>query len=218
MPYRWRGGWGFAMGSRRMGLTRLVLVLAVALCSTCDNDEMTEAAALYAFGTASEAPKDTCSPTEDIYPPPEGTWYDTNSGLSWQVTPTGGAMHWEDVKTHCSNLKLAGGCWRVPDIGELRSLIRGCPNTDLGSDTCKVEPGGCLDNFCNNNVCGGCSSGDGPAGGCYWPDELQGECGWAWSSSLAKNPASNTWYVEFNSASVGARGNTHSILPVRCVR
>ena len=68
------------------------------------------------------------------------TWTDPDSDLMWQVEPTGGTMKWESAKTHCVDLDLAGHPdWRLPDIGEFRSLIRGCPDTELGSDSLHVR-------------------------------------------------------------------------------
>lgn len=139
------------------------------------------------------------------------TWTDPTSGLTWQVTPISDKSGQEDwswfaAKTYCNDLNLAGHTdWRLPDIGELRSLIRGCPVTEMGSATCEVEEGGCLDSTCtysscdyDDNLCGCCESFAGPADGCYWPDEMQGPCGDYWSSSAVEDLDDFAWYVRFD--------------------
>jgi hypothetical protein len=200
------------MDSRDFGLKRLrphgslltaVLLALLAAPVGCDNDELTEHRALYVFGTESS---------------PYTTWTDPTSGLTWQVTPTGGTMSWSEAKAHCAGLSLDGGGWRLPKIGELRSLIRGCPATELGSETCKVEEGGCLDSTCNDgDLCEYCPGNDGPADGCYWPDEMQGECSWRWSSSPVEDYGDIAWSVYFSYGDVYNDGVTNDI-NVRCVR
>ena len=172
-------------GTKR--LTVLLLLFPLVLCSTCDNDELTEDWALHAFGTAGE--------------PPEDTWTDSSSGLTWQVTPTGGTMGWSAAKSHCAGLSLAGGGWHLPTIGEFRTLIRGCPGTVTGG-ACGVTDG-CLNSSCNDDGgCWDCSSGDGPADGCYWPDEMQGTCSWYWSSSPVEDHGGLAWGVNFDYGNV----------------
>ena len=145
------------------------------------------------------------------------TWTDPTSGLTWQVTPTGGTMNWSDAKAHCAGLSLDGGGWHLPDIGELRSLIRGCANTELGSGTCKVEEGGCLEDACNDgDLCDNCSYGDGPTNGCYWPDEMEGGCGWYFSSSAVEDLDGGAWGVHFGNGGVdGGLPGPNGL--VRCV-
>ena len=157
-------------------------------CGSCDSDETCQNGQCVEQGS------------EDTYSPPTGgTWKDPASGLTWQVVPPGWWKSWSEAKEYCAGLELGGGGWRVPDIGELRSLIRGCPFTELGSSTCKVEPGGCLDSSCNDgDLCEYCSGGDGPADGCYWPDEMQGDCTWYWSSSPVEDNFYTAWYVGFH--------------------
>ena len=146
------------------------------------------------------------------------TWTDPTSGHTWQVTPTGGTMAWSDAKSHCAGLSLDGSGWHLPNIGELRSLIRGCPATELGSEICKLEEGGCLDSTCNDgDLCEYCPGNDGPAGGCYWPDEMQGECFWSWSSSPVEDGDIGAWGVHFVNGSVHHYG-VYSGGHVRCVR
>ncbi len=53
------------------------------------------------------------------------TWKDEKSGLTWQMTPTGGKMNWGKAKAHCAGLALAGHTdWRLPTLAELKSQVR----------------------------------------------------------------------------------------------
>ena len=52
----------------------------------------------------------------------DGTITDNNTGLMWQKTD-GGEMTWENAKTYCNNLALAGYTdWRLPAGIELFSI------------------------------------------------------------------------------------------------
>ena len=143
-------------------------------------------------------------------------WTDPVSGLTWQVTPTGGTMKWSDAKAHCAGLTLDGGGWHLPTIGELRTLIRGCPGTVTGG-ACEVTDS-CLSSSCQNEACNGCSGNNGPAGGCYWPDEMQGTCGWYWSSSPVEDLGGYAWLVYFYYGGVASGLGVYSDFGVRCVR
>jgi hypothetical protein len=145
-----------------------------------------------------------------------GTWRDPVSGLMWQVTPTGEGMEWDSAVAHCSSLTLAGGGWRLPEIGELRPLIRGCPATMTGG-SCNVQLGACLEWSCLDSSCDGCSSGGGPASGCYWSSEMQGPCDWYWSSS-AVGDIGDRWSVSFGFGQVSNVPVNLSVPYVRCVR
>ena len=117
-------------------------------------------------------------PTEPSKPA-EGVWKDSESGLMWQIQPTGGNMSWSNAKEHCKSLSLGGESdWRLPTISELRSLIRDCTATQEGgacngTDSCQSR----------NDSCDGCTLGGGPGPGrAYWPPEISGNVSWYWSS------------------------------------
>ena len=147
---------------------------------------------------------------------PAGTWRDPSSGLTWQVEPTGGRIRGSRAKSHCSGLSLAGGGWRLPTIGELRSLVRGCAATEVGG-SCNVEEGDCLARGCRDSSCNGCSRNAGPADGCYWPAAMLGTCGWYWSSSPVADNGALAWDVFFHYGHVDAYYVYYG-LHVRCVR
>lgn len=135
------------------------------------------------------------------------TWMDTATGLTWEAG-TGIYLAWDDALTHCDSLELGGYTdWRLPDISELRTLLRGCADTVTGG-TCRIGTGEgqCLDTGadCKTNACYGCDDGAGPdAEGCYWQIELSKGCTIYWSSSEATGGlGENAWVVNFNYAGV----------------
>jgi len=48
---------------------------------------------------------------------------DTTTGLTWRRYVPGQAYDWEEAKSHCGGLSLAGGGWRLPTNDELESLV-----------------------------------------------------------------------------------------------
>lgn len=142
---------------------------------------------------------------------------DSSSGYMWQKS---GDYYddWEGVKNYCSNLNLGGfSDWRVPTISELRSLIRGCPETETGG-SCEVTDT-CLIWDCNNDSCYECAYKKGPGpDGRYWPPELENDGKWYWSSSgIADPPEGGVWTVDFSGGHVSFNGEDDGS-EVRCVR
>ena len=145
------------------------------------------------------------------------TWTDPSSGLNWQNPPYSGWKKWEEAKQYCLELDIDNGGWHLPTIGELRTLIRGCPATEKDG-SCNVEDDNCLAWSCRSTACDGCTPDDGPApGGCYWPDEMEGDCTWYWSSSLDTDSGMQAWFVYFNYGDIQTV-STGSDVGVRCVR
>ncbi|MCC6157852.1 MAG: DUF1566 domain-containing protein, partial [Deltaproteobacteria bacterium] len=153
-------------------------------------------------------------------------WTDTTSGLTWLVEPLpfqSGWAPWPDAVDACEILDCGGhDDWRLPTISELRSLIRGCESTQLGGE-CDVTDD-CLDVECAEfgeaYNCTGCGSGMGPNEGCYWPDELEGECTMYWSSSTPPPPTMHetAWKVSFRRAGIGDSGYDLEGVKARCAR
>ena len=147
-------------------------------------------------------------------------WKDPTSGLTWQVSPTGGSMNWQAAKSHCAGLSLGGQSdWRLPTITELRSLIRGCPATQKGG-SCGVTDSCLSYKSCyNSSACGGCSYKGGPGpGGAYWPPELTGEVDWYWSSSAVADHDNGAWGVYFYYGYVSSHSTGYYDYYARCVR
>ena len=150
----------------------------------------------------------------------DGAWLDPTTGYLWENPPSDALRNWDDAVSYCDALPLCGyaaGAWHLPDIEDLRSLIRGCPDTMMGG-ACGVTDS-CLSYYsCWTDACLGCTYRTGPGtDGCYWDGALAGSCDWHWSSSSAAEAPSGAWLVAFSFG--GDMGTSSKTLPshVRCV-
>lgn len=126
---------------------------------------------------------------------------------------------WDEAKSYCQNLNWGGySDWRLPTISELRSLIRGCSDTETGG-SCGVTDT-CLHSLCWDPSCDGCSYYGGPAHGKYSPSQLKGKYVGNWSSSTVEDHDDTAWWVEFDKGSVPKVNNDNYLLEghVRCGR
>ena len=146
------------------------------------------------------------------------SWTDSSSGLTWENPPPGDIMTWLGAHQYCDDLAL-GGCsdWRLPNIDELRSLIRDCPAVETGG-SCNLSEDDCLAWSCRDETCDGCSMGAGPADGTYWPDEMQGGSGGYWSSSTVEDKQDQAWYVSYFSGRIDYVNSISASINVRCAR
>lgn len=160
----------------------------------------------------------SCSGDDDDDDDNPATWTDGESGLVWQADSLP-IMNWPDAMNYCEALEFGGASdWRLPTIGELRTLVRGCDATATGG-ACGVTDE-CLEQSCENDPCGGCENNGGPGpGGEYWPADLGGDTTLTWSSSTVADDEDNAWAILFYSADIteGFVKNTNE-LTVRCVR
>ena len=152
----------------------------------------------------------------------QGTWTDPSTGMMWQDPAAAEVMFWGDAREYCFNLELAGfDDWRLPDVSELRSLLRGCSATVTGG-SCTIAGNQCLSISCWADSCQGCSEGNGlGSDGWYLPEGAEGEGGTYWSSSEVADQDFEAWAVNFIWAAVlrietrnAYIGGAH----VRCVR
>ena len=128
-------------------------------------------------------------------------------------------MDWPAAHKYCEELSLGGvSDWHLPTIGELRSLIRGCPATEI-LGACNIHEDNRLAvSFCDRS-CKGCSVLEGgPTDGCYYPMEVHTVCKWGyWSSSAVQDLDRYAWYVDFHLGYVNdAQGFEKKY--VRCVK
>jgi len=134
---------------------------------------------------------------------------DAASGLSWSAK----AMHpknWDDALFYCENLEENGvKNWKLPNIDELRTLIKDCDGTVSGGG-CKVSSDrGCLSyDSCWSTFCL-CKAGE---GGKY---SKFGDSGGLWSSSEAGDEGA--WYINFYEAKI-IDDYKESSYAVRCVK
>jgi hypothetical protein len=154
-------------------------------------------------------------------------WYDETSLLCWQNPPSG-RMTWSDAVAHCDGLSLGGlDDWRLPNIDELITLIRGCQDGtetgDLSPSLCEMTPAGCVaeDSCSGVSSCGPCDQMM-PGEDCHhWDPAMSGECldGSYWSSTTVPDVVSSAWYVDFSVGTViGSAYSAGVTGQARCVR
>jgi Protein of unknown function (DUF1566)/FHA domain len=143
-----------------------------------------------------------------------GIWTDPETGMTWQVSPTGAGvvldgeeikgMEWPIAIKHCAALNLAGfSDWRLPTISEFRTLIRNCENTKTGGP-CLVSDSCLSKERCSSNICACRGEGypenwprDDVLRGIYWPPELVIENWWYWTASEVDGDADlRAWDIQ----------------------
>ncbi len=197
-----------------MKTAKLFIAAASFLIFACSGDGGTAAdSGIHDGGTAADSGGGTIRGDTGIIS--GGTWLDPATGLTWQNMPDEVELLQQEAIDHCDDLILAGhGNWRLPTIGELRSLLKGCPGAETGA-TCGIQDD-CLLLSCTNTSCDGCAEDDGPDSGCYWIDALDGICGSFWSSSSVEDDGTYAWYIHFNYGGLGY-SDKGDINRVRCV-
>jgi formylglycine-generating enzyme required for sulfatase activity len=146
-----------------------------------------------------------------------GTVADPHTCYFWQ-RDAAVDMAWEAAVSYCQENQagLPGEGWRLPTIWELRTLIRGCEDSELPSGHCSVGVDDCLGAACKDG-CSGCLGNQGPAEGCYWDAALAGDCSWYWSSSTDGIDTAKAWDLYFGHA-VFDLDTVETPRHVRCVR
>jgi hypothetical protein len=164
------------------------------------------------------------------------SWCDETTDLCWQ-SPQREAYNYDDIGViskdairYCEDLVIDGyDDWRLPNIDELRSLVRGNPDT-MSEGDCPITEGSGTDDYDNATCKGAAAHHEGPGtGGCYWPPGLEGTCDKPdpfalghpleyWSTNPADNdPEHWITFVSFESGTTGFN-HVHSFGDVRCVR
>ena len=121
--------------------------------------------------------------------------------LCWELTPSTASMNFFQATDYCENLTLDNkNNWKMPNIDELRTLVKGCP---------KFETSG----TCYPHIL------EGPGkNGCYWDFSLEGSCGAYGSSSAVPGNEGFVWSISFHIAQIEPQPADDSYFPVRCVR
>lgn len=154
------------------------------------------------------------SSNDDLVDNGDKTATDTDTGLMWQINAPGSDMDLDEAVNYCNKLSLATyDDWHLPSINELRTLIRGCPFTEPNG-ACDVTDSCTNPYSCYDSNCGGCYTSEGPANGCYWPNVMQGYCGWYYTSTGYGN---HSYIVDFRDGALQGVVDIYSCY-VRCVR
>ncbi|MCX5896162.1 MAG: DUF1566 domain-containing protein, partial [Proteobacteria bacterium] len=131
-------------------------------------------------------------------------WNDPATNLTWQdpqkdaYSSEDGGLTQPDAVRYCEELVMGGYAdWRLPNIDEMRTLVRGNPATETGGD-CLLTEGSLKDDMLDPACREGDTEFGGPGvGGCYWPPELTGTCN-------KPDPAAAGHPLEYVSSTVAA--------------
>ncbi len=186
-------------------LMYLGLLMCCANCS-CSNGK-----------SASE--HDSGSDTE-LVPGCSDGWYDESTGLCWQDPQNSWGLYFHEAVDYCNQLELGEeDDWRLPDIHELRGLVRGCQPTATGG-ACPIAVESIQSAW--TEECYGCAFLCGPGkDGLFWDHELNAEFDdehmLLWSSSISLQKDFEIWIIDF------AYGHVIAVDPdghweIRCVR
>ncbi|MBN1543848.1 DUF1566 domain-containing protein [Candidatus Woesearchaeota archaeon] len=146
-----------------------------------------------------------------------GAWCDPDTALCWQYEPPATTYALPDAIAYCDGLELDGSTeWRLPTIDELRTLVRGCPDSEMGG-ACEIIDGCNAD--CDSSPCFSCEFMETE---CYLPEAIPGCTGWARSSSVIADRPDHSWVINFETAHVAGSysqlGDNSVPASVRCVR
>ena len=122
----------------------------------------------------------------------------TIDGNMWS-TLSSDTMYWDDAVVYCHNLTECGySDWRLPNINELRTLIKNCPGSQTDG-SCAVRDSACLSSSCWSGDCR-CEYRENNGG--YYSKLGDDDNVLLWSSST-ESDTDGAWYVNFESAGVG---------------
>jgi exopolysaccharide biosynthesis protein len=163
---------------------------------------------------------DDDQPDDDVIVPCDDVWTDPETDFMWENCPKLFQGNWSGAINYCNNLVHGDfDDWRLPTLTELRTLVKGCPDTVTGG-ACKANDD-CLDEFdCLNHPCSvpDCNYNEGPANGCYRDGEIAGECDYHWSSKESATYDDSAWYIDFMNGVINPTEKSWKELYGRCVR
>ncbi len=147
-----------------------------------------------------------------------GPCYDSTSHLTWSKKADT-TYNWSGAGTYCDGLSEGGYTdWRLPNISELRTLIKNCTGTQMPGGSCGLIDTGNSSTSCLSSSC--CT--ESACYSCFYDStgghSKFGETGWFWSSSTRSDSTDGAWGVGFGSGYVGNGIKTINSYYVRCVR
>ena len=135
------------------------------------------------------------------------------STLIWSAKASS-SRTWYNANSYCENLEEGGFTdWRMPNISELRTLIRNCSYT-MPSGSCAVRDPGCLSSSCwTEATCDTCSYvGSNSGKYCIFGDNEV-----LWSSSPYSGTTDKVWHINSLYGSIQPRDKNEKD-DIRCVR
>ena len=124
-------------------------------------------------------------------------------------------MTWSEAQDFCKSLSFYGEEWRLPNIDELRELVRNCPATEPGG-SCKVsEEGNCLAGNCSAPK-DSCTCERKPKNRGFYSMFGDADYIGLWSSSTLSNDDKKAWGAVFFSGMIGSLGKDAKLY-ARCV-
>jgi len=157
------------------------------------------------------------------------TWADPETGFVWQTAADAPVLTWEAAIVYCDENAggLPGAGWRLPNISELRTLIKSCRGTETGGecnvvDVCEAcgTTAACLaESTCfDDAVCNACVYGEGAGAiGFYTPPGVDPPFVFAWSSSSYIDVEAFAWVIDFTEGEVSGRAKEETTWAY-CVR
>ena len=127
-------------------------------------------------------------------------------------------MSWETAVDYCDELYKSGfSDWHVPDIDELRTLVKNCPESETGGE-CPISEADDVLSQLYVTQCMGCG---------YGGFSKLGDTDILWSSSYVDEDFDYAWYISFSSAEISVAYKYEDgcdevynscVITVRCVR
>ena len=124
-------------------------------------------------------------------------------------------MTWKEAQNYCRKLDFWGETWRLPNVDELRELMRNCPSTEPGG-SCRVsDEGNCLAGNCSSPK-NSCTCERKPKNRGYYSMFGDADYIGLWSGSSLSDDDSKAWGAVFYSGMIGSLSK-ESKLYARCI-
>jgi hypothetical protein len=142
------------------------------------------------------------------------TCEDPASGLTWMRASVPAEGEVSLVTVDCEGVNWGDNiAWRPPTIDDLRTLVRGCAQSEAGG-TCAVSES-CAEPSCADAGCGACDPIPYPDRDCYVPRELGWPCELYWSTTTTSG--GEYWGIDFTTGAIvlsegAGNGENHGAL------